>query len=124
MERHLRMARIITNLLENKFELGKFKFGFDPILGIIPGIGDVLTFGISFYLIWIGFQIRLPNKKIFEMISNILIDFFIGLLPVIGDFTDVIYRANSRNLKILEEFSSQVVEADSTILSDSLQVIR
>lgn len=112
MDKHFRLARIFTDLLENKFSLGKFKFGLDPVIGAMPGVGDLITLCISLYLVWIGIKIRIPQEKIIEMASNVLVDFLIGLFPVIGDLTDVVFKANSRNIKILEEYRSKVVEAE------------
>ncbi len=109
---HLRVARILTDLLENKFRIGKFTFGFDPILGFIPGFGDMITFILSLYLVWIGIRLRLPQDKIIEMLSNVLIDLLIGIIPVFGDMTDIIFKANSKNMKILEKYSIRVVELE------------
>jgi hypothetical protein len=106
MENHLRIARTITDLMENKFGIGKFRIGFDPILGVIPGIGDLIPFVISMYLVWIGVQMRLPQEKVVEMVGNVVVDFLIGLVPVVGDIADIAFRANSKNMKILEEFST------------------
>lgn len=112
MEKHLKMARFLTDLLENKFGIGGLRFGFDPIIGAIPGFGDVITAIMSFYLVWIGVQMRLPQEKIVEMIGNIMLDFLIGIIPFIGDFADFVYRSNSKNLNILETFAKSVVEGE------------
>lgn len=112
MINHLRVARMLTDLLENKFGIGRLTFGFDPILGLIPGFGDLIALSLSMYLVWIGIKLRLPHEKLVEMLSNVLIDFLIGLVPVIGDMTDVIFKANSKNIKILKEYSAQIIEAE------------
>ncbi len=111
MDSHLKTARFLTHLLENNFRIGKFSLGFDPIIGAIPYFGDVFTMAISFYLVWIGIHLKLPQEKIIEMVGNVLVDFFLGIIPVVGDFADVAYRANTKNLKILETYTS-VIEGE------------
>lgn len=110
MEKQLAIARALTDLLENRFGIGKFRFGLDPIIGAIPILGDLITTGLSLYIVWIGMKIKIPNTKIFQMLGNIVIDYFIGLFPVIGDITDIAFKSNSKNIKILEEYASIVVE--------------
>lgn len=112
MEHHIQIAKTLTDLLENKFRIGKLKFGFDPILGAIPGFGDVFTTCIALYVVWIGIQMRLPQEKIIEMIKNVAADFIIGILPVIGDLTDVVFKANTKNMRILEKYRSVVIDGD------------
>ena len=112
MEMHLRIARALTEFLENKFSIGRFKFGFDPIIGVIPGFGDLVTTVISLYIVWIGIQMRLSQQKIIEMVGNVLVDFLIGLFPIIGDLTDAVFKANSRNMKILEQHLSNIIEGE------------
>lgn len=115
MQNHLKVARAVTDLLENKFGVGKLRFGLDPVLGMFPGFGDIITLVISLYLVWIGVKMQIPKEKTSEMISNVVMDFILGLFPILGDFTDAIYRSNSKNMKILESFarsSVSVVEAD------------
>lgn len=109
MENHLKTARLLTDLLENKFGIGRFRFGFDPIISAIPGFGDLVTAVLSFYLVWIGMQMRLPQDKIVEMVGNIVMDFLIGLFPVLGDMTDFVFKSNSRNMRILEEYNRNII---------------
>lgn len=112
MEPHIKIARTLTDLLENKFGIGKFRIGLDPIIGLIPGVGDMVTLGISSYIVWIGVQLKLPQEKIIEMVGNVIVDFLIGLFPLIGDFSDVLYRANSKNMKIIEQYTNKFVEGE------------
>ena len=113
MDRHLRLATIITELLENRFHFLGFKFGLDPLLGLIPGIGDVIGLFLSLYLLWIGMRMNLPSEKISKMFSNIVFDFVIGLIPVVGDVGDFVFHANTKNLQILKSHLNQpVVEGE------------
>lgn len=101
---HLQVIRNVANLLDNKFKVFGFRFGLDPILGLIPGIGDFIPFVLGFYMIWIARKLELPAEKIGEMIKNIATDVFLGIIPVLGDFTDLVFRAHHKNLQIIEEF--------------------
>ena len=103
MTNHLQIAESITELLENRFNFLGLRFGFDPLIGLIPGLGDFISLVFSFYLIWIGTKLNLPHKKISSMLNNIFLDFIIGIVPVFGDFGDFIFKANSKNLAILKE---------------------
>lgn len=113
MDAHIRIAEALTELLESKFHVGKFKFGLDPILGLFPILGDIIPFAVSFYMVWIARQLQLPEEKINKMMQNIAIDFAIGIIPVFGDFGDFIFRANSKNLAILHAHMKQnIVEGE------------
>lgn len=101
---HLIIARSITKLLDKQFKVGGFNFGLDPILGVVPWLGDVIGLILSAYILWIATQLKLPEKEIARMTKNILFDFIIGLVPVIGDISDFIYKANSKNMDILERY--------------------
>ncbi|HLL60704.1 MAG TPA: DUF4112 domain-containing protein [Candidatus Nitrosocosmicus sp.] len=107
---HLRIARLITTVLENRFKIGKFRFGIDPLLGLIPGFGDIAGFLISAYLLWIAYTLKLPQDKMNIMVRNVIVDLFLGLVPFVGDVSDFVYRANSKNMKIIEEHYKQMTQ--------------
>lgn len=102
MRKHLKIAEFLTNLLDTQFSVIGVRFGIDPLLGLLPGIGDLISFVVSLYLIWIAQHLKVPSDKIAKMIQNIVIDLAIGFIPIIGDLSDVVYRANSKNFKILQ----------------------
>ncbi len=104
MQNHLKTASILTKLLDEEFKIFGFKFGLDPLIGLIPGIGDSIAFFLSLYLLWIAVNLNIPNNKKFQMLFNIVFDFLLGLIPFIGDISDFIFKANSRNLKILKDY--------------------
>jgi len=103
MNIHLKMATVLTHLMDNQFRVGKFRFGLDPILGVIPGFGDIFTLILSSYILLIAFMLRLPSGKIAIMLRHIMTDFIIGLVPIVGDLADLGYKANSKNLRIIHE---------------------
>lgn len=101
--RHLRTARFISNLLDNRFGVGRFRFGIDPLLGIIPGIGDIVPMLFSFYVIWLATQLGISSNVVTQMVKNILTDFVISIIPIVGDIADFTYKASSKNFKLLEQ---------------------
>ena len=74
--------------------------GLDRIIGLVPGIGDAVTFFASFYVVERLSRLGLPWDARTRMYGNITIDAVIGLVPVLGDVFDVMFRANRRNLAI------------------------
>lgn len=116
MKSHLRFAVFLVHLLDNKFRIFNFRFGIDPLLGLIPGFGDAASLLLSFYLVWIGTQLKLPRNRINKMFLNIMLDFLFGLIPLAGDAIDFVYKANSRNLRIIREYSDSVIEGETDAL--------
>ena len=109
MQNHFRLASFIADFLENRFRILGVKFGFDPIIGLVPGIGDIISTLLSLYIVWIGTQMKLPKHAVNKMLRNILIDFIIGVFPVIGDLGDVLYRANTKNIEIIKQYKPEAV---------------
>ncbi len=105
----LNSAVFLANIMDEKFNIAGVKFGLDPLLDFIPWLGDVMGLLISFYIIWVGTQLKVPQDKVSQMIGNVMIDFIIGLIPGIGIIGDVFYRANSKNVEILKEFAPNIV---------------
>lgn len=107
MTDHLENARKLTKLLEAEFNFLGLHFGLDFLLGLFPWIGDVIAFALSIYLIYIAIEKGLPGYKIQQMVFYIVVDFIIGLIPFVGDIFDLFYRANVKNLSIIEEHISK-----------------
>ncbi len=102
---HLALARDLTRMLDSQFKIGGFRFGLDPILGLIPGGGDIVSLALSLYIVWIAVQMRVPGDKLAAMLGNVTYDFFVGFIPILGDIHDFTFKANTKNLKILQEFA-------------------
>ena len=107
MESHVRAATLLANFLDNQFHIGGLRFGFSAVIDLIPGVGDVIDAGLSMYLIWIAVQMRVPALQLLQMFWNILMNFFIGLIPLIGDAAYIFRRANLRNLAIIQNHAKQ-----------------
>jgi len=105
MDSHLKAATVVAYLLDNQFNLFGARIGLNVFLDMIPGFGDAAIAILSLYLVWIAFEMELPRLKILEMIFNILINFLLGLIPVVGELTYLFRKANMKNLKILKEYA-------------------
>jgi hypothetical protein len=77
------------------------KIGADAVLGLVPGVGDILTGAIGAYLIYEAQRLGVPRSAIVRMIANIAVDTTIGAIPLFGDIWDFFFRANDRNMQIL-----------------------
>lgn len=101
----LEKIRSLTKTMDTRFTIPgtNYSFGLDPILGLIPGAGDVLTFAISGFLVLLMARHKVKGQVLLLMLLNIGIDFLIGAIPVIGWIADFRLKANSRNLRLLEK---------------------
>ncbi|WP_299614463.1 DUF4112 domain-containing protein [uncultured Tateyamaria sp.] len=78
------------------------RVGWDSILGLIPGIGDALTLGPAGYIVWKAHRMGTPGALKVRMLGNIGIDALIGSIPLVGDLFDIGWKANTRNVALLQ----------------------
>jgi hypothetical protein len=97
--------RQMSHLLDNAITIPGtgYRFGLDPILGLLPGGGDVLTGVMSIYIVFEAARMGLPAPTLGRMGFNILLDTLSGTVPVLGDLFDVTWKANSQNVALLEK---------------------
>lgn len=102
-------VRKIANLMDSAFTIPviRKKIGLDPLLGLLPGGGDVIGAIMSAYALWVAYELRLPKPVMTRMAVNILLDVLIGSIPVVGDVADAFWKSNQINLKLLEEAYQQ-----------------
>ncbi|MGB3613678.1 MAG: DUF4112 domain-containing protein, partial [Elainellaceae cyanobacterium] len=81
----------------------KFRIGLDPIIGLLPGAGDLLTTGFSVYTLVLAARFRLPAALMRNMILNVALESVLGTVPIFGDIFDAFFKANMRNLAVLEQ---------------------
>lgn len=122
---NLRKIRKIAKLLDTAIGIPgtKFRIGLDPILGLIPGGGDLITAGISAYMIYLAARFGLERKELNKMIANIAIETAIGSVPIAGDIFDAYFKANIRNLEILENHIAKSENDDTAIIEESKELI-
>lgn len=94
-----------TQLLDNRFRIPgtDIRFGLDFLIGLVPGIGDIASLSISGLLVSVMARKGASGMVIVKMLWNILVDAIVGTIPVLGDIFDLAYRANRRNLHLLQE---------------------
>ena len=90
----------------------KFRFGLDPLIGLIPWVGDAVSFVISLLVLKSLVSAGLPKRLIWKMFGNLALDFGVGLIPFLGDVWDFFNKANRKNLKLARLH----FEANSTTL--------
>lgn len=98
-------ARVIAmeRLLERSFTIPgvNMPVGLDAIVGLVPVLGDVVTAAMGAYIVWEAKNLGLPKWKLARMGANVLFDTAIGAIPLVGDAADLLFRSNTRNLRIL-----------------------
>lgn len=79
------------------------RFGLDGIIGLVPGVGDFISFLISSYIVSIAVNKGASGFVLARMLLNIVVDALVGAIPILGDIFDVVYKANQRNMQLLQE---------------------
>jgi hypothetical protein len=99
-----RLARIAW-LLDNSIPLPgtQFRIGLDAILGLIPGLGDVLGVVLSSYIVREAARLGAPPSVLVRMAWNVAVEGIVGMVPLLGDVFDAAWKANQRNYLLLEE---------------------
>ncbi len=103
--RGLKDVERLAKLMDSQFKLPGtgFRFGLDGLIGLIPGAGDLSTFAVSGYMVMIMAKNGASGFVLARMIFNVLLDAAIGSIPLIGDLFDLAFKANIRNLKLMQE---------------------
>ncbi|HYB98892.1 MAG TPA: DUF4112 domain-containing protein [Candidatus Limnocylindrales bacterium] len=103
-----------------------FRVGFDAVLGLIPGIGDLITTSTSLSLLYLAHERGVPKPVIARMVLNVAVDAAVGAIPVLGDVFDVVFKANRRNLTLLQRYDvapRQATVRDSIFLITAAMVM-
>jgi hypothetical protein len=101
--------RALQRLLDEVFRVPgtTIRFGWDPIIGLVPWVGDALTAIFSCAIIVQAHQMRLPKVVQLRMLLNVAIDVMVGVVPVVGDVADVFWKSNAMNFALLERHAAQ-----------------
>ena len=77
--------------------------GLDSLIGLIPVLGDVVAAALGAYIVWEARNLGMSKWHLARMGTNVAFDWALGLVPVVGDAADFVYRSNSRNLRIIKK---------------------
>jgi hypothetical protein len=101
----LRRLETLAWLLDSSIVLpGGFRVGLDPILGLLPGIGDAIGALVSAYIVNEARALGVPRTILIRMMGNVLLDTLVGSIPVAGDLFDAAFKANMRNMALLQRY--------------------
>jgi hypothetical protein len=103
-ERRLDRMRRVGWLLDNSIPVPgtRFRLGIDQIIGLVPGIGDLVGGALSLYIIVEAYRLGVPRSLLARMGWNVAVDTLVGEVPVLGDLFDIGFKANIRNLALLD----------------------
>lgn len=102
--RNLDVLRRWARIFDSAFRIPgtNIRFGIDPIIGLVPGVGDLASPVLSLFMIWQGARMRVPKIVLARMVFNAVIDALSGVVPVVGDLFDFGWKATEWNLALLE----------------------
>ncbi|WP_244142173.1 DUF4112 domain-containing protein [aff. Roholtiella sp. LEGE 12411] len=101
----LNRIRKLSRLMDTsiRIPLTGFRIGIDPIIGLVPGAGDLISTAFSAYIIFLATRFGIPREDLTKMIFNVGLETVVGTVPFVGDLFDAFYKSNIRNLAILEQ---------------------
>lgn len=104
--RDMRDMERLARLMDAQFSIPGtgFRFGLDGLLGLVPGAGDLSTFAVSGYMLWIMARNGASGYLLARMVVNILLDALIGSIPLLGDLFDFAFKANMRNYRLMQQY--------------------
>lgn len=113
----LALSRRLARLMDDLVALpgGRLGVGLDAVIGLIPGVGDIVGSGVSGAIVYDAVRLRVPVPTLARMGWNLIVDAVLGLVPFAGDLLDVAHRANRKNFLLLErEVTEHPVRGEPT----------
>ena len=101
----LRRLDRLARLLDEAFRIPgtRWRIGIDGLIGMAPGVGDLVTAAISLYPVIEAARLGVPNRVLARMLVNVGIDTGLGAVPVVGDIFDIAFKSNRRNIDLLRK---------------------
>jgi hypothetical protein len=102
--RELDRLRAIARLFDQAFAVPgtRWRFGVDALFGLVPGLGDVIGALVAVYALHVARTLRAPGAIQLHMLGNIAVDALVGTVPLVGDLFDFVFKAQTRNLQLLD----------------------
>jgi Domain of unknown function (DUF4112) len=112
----LATARLVARLLDSAVGVPGtgMRVGLDPLLGLVPGLGDVAGAALSGYIVLLAARRGAPASVVARMLGNVAVDTAVGAVPVLGDLFDVGWKSNTRNVALLERHLDRPAEASGS----------
>ena len=109
MSNQLSRLRTIARVLDDVARVPgtNIRFGLDALLGLLPGAGDAVTGAVATYAIVVAAKVGAPPAVIARMALNVLLDVAAGTIPVLGDIFDIGWKANRKNVQLLERYQAE-----------------
>ena len=102
-----RLARLrrLAWIIDGAFRLPgtRFRFGLNSLIGLTPAAGDAVLAAVSLYIVWEAHALGVPQQKLARMLANVGVEALVGAVPIVGDLFDMTFKANLRNLAIIED---------------------
>lgn len=110
----LERFRSIATALDARYKLPGLpvRVGYDAIIGLIPGVGDIVGGAISSYGLVAGFRLGAPPAVLLRLLGNIALDMLAGAIPIVGDLFDIGWKGNLRNLALLDRWAAEPVQVE------------
>ncbi len=107
--RELERLRAIARLFDQAFGIPgtRWRFGIDALFGLVPGLGDVIGALVAVYALHVARTLRAPGTIQLHMLGNIALDALVGTVPLIGDVFDFVFKAQTRNLALLDDWMAK-----------------
>jgi hypothetical protein len=104
VEAELAALRRLAHALDDLFTVPgtDYRFGLDPLVGLVPGVGDIPTSVASAYIVAQAAALGVPRATLVRMLLVVVVDSVVGSVPVVGDLFDAVWKANDRNVALLE----------------------
>jgi hypothetical protein len=104
--RAMQRLRVITLLFDQAFTLPgtRFRFGLDALFGLVPGLGDLVGAVVAVFAIQVARKLGAPPAIQLRMLGNIALDALVGTVPILGDLFDFAFKAQTRNLALLDRW--------------------
>ena len=121
-DRSLAQITLLAKLMDSAVEIPglKTRIGLDAVLGLIPGVGDIASSFVSFYVLQVANRRGASRLTLLHMTFNILCDWIIGSVPLAGDVFDIFWKSNQRNVKMLLQDEGAVAGVRRSRTGDKL----
>lgn len=121
----LERARTVANLLDAAIHIPgtNIRLGLDALVGLAPGVGDLAGAAASGYVVVTAARLGVPSPVLTRMIGNLAVDAAIGVVPFLGDLFDVGWKANLRNIALLEQHLDIPAETTAVVRRGNRRVV-